>query len=99
MKSYPATEADIETYVASNASVIAKPGPEQVVSTLNSANEYRKRMTSTWYGLIMFVFGCVIAVVLVVLSLSTLFTASTFSKIKVLLVTIILVCVWFFMLR
>lgn len=97
MKSYPSTDDDIAQFVSANDDIIHKAGPDHVIAHATNANNIRKKLTSTWYGLIFFILFSIVIIVLIVLSILGLATSSMFSKIKVLMIIIMLVVVWLFM--
>ena len=94
---YSSTDEEADAFVQENDIIIHKAGPDQVVQHLSNANTLRQNLVSTWWGLILFVVVVIIVVVVFVLLIISLITSSMFSRIKVLIVFIMTVCVWLFM--
>jgi hypothetical protein len=95
MKTYAAEDKDVQAFVEQNASYVTHLGPDDVLATIGQANTIRKNITSTWYGLLFFVIVCILVVVLMTLSVMSLWGSSIFSKVKVFMLLVIFVVVSF----
>ena len=97
MRTYPVTDHDVDNFIKQNKTVIDKVGPDHAMKHFHHANGLRQRMISTWWGFTLFVILCTFFVILVVLCITSLLTSGMFSRIKIILLAVLIVIVWLFM--
>lgn len=94
---YAAGETQVDAFVEENKDLINKTGPDDVVAKYQQANNLRKRLISTWYGIMILIIVTIMIIGLLVMISSALLNASVFSKVKVgLLVALVIVACFLF---
>jgi hypothetical protein len=93
MKSYSTDERTMNVFVKHHEGLINTTGPDNVKENFRTVNNFRKKLTSTWYGLLAFILLMLFVIILSVLTVTTMVTSNTFTKIKVLLLVVLLVVI------